>query len=390
MNDFIFHNPDKVYFGKKQLEHLPEELLKFGKKVLLVYGGGSIKRSGLYDEVSKLIKENGMELFELSGVEPNPRHSTANKGASICKEEEIDVILAVGGGSTMDCAKGIAAAAVTEDGDVWPLVSNGVWVTEALPVVVILTNAATGSEMDAWAVISNMDTNEKIGLGGSALIPRAAFENPEYSYSLPTYQTSCGAFDIFNHVLDNYYLAGDATFDLILDFQEAVMRAVVKWAPIAMKESENYEARANLMWASSMALNTVLDAGTVHACACHVMEHELSAYYDITHGHGLAIVTPRWLTYILNDETAPAIYRLGVKVFCIEEGLDAMEGAKKAIEAVSDFCFGTLGLKSTLTDLGIGEEHFKDMAKHACGNGVIPGPMNLCTADVENIYKMCL
>lgn len=390
MNDFIFHNPDKVYFGKNQLEHLPEELLKFGKKVLLVYGGGSIKRSGLYDEVTRLMKENDMEVFELSGVEPNPRHSTANKGADICKKEGIDVILAVGGGSTIDCAKGVAAAAVTEDGDVWPLVSNGVWVTEALPVVAILTNAATGSEMDAWAVISNMDTNEKIGLGGSALIPRAAFENPEYSYSLPTYQTACGAFDIFNHVLDNYYLAGDATFDLILDFQEAVMRAVVKWAPIAMSEPENYEARANLMWASSMALNTVLDAGTIHACACHVMEHELSAYYDITHGHGLAIVTPRWLTYILNAETAPAIYRLGVKVFGVAEGLDAMEGAKKAIEAVSDFCFGTLGLKSTLTDLEIGEEHFKDMAKHACGSGVIPRPKNLSADDVENIYKMCL
>ena len=207
-------------------------------------------------------------------VEPNPRHSTANKGATICKKEGIDVILAVGGGSTIDCAKGVAAAAVTEDGDVWPLVSDGVWVTEALSVVVILTNAATGSEMDA--------------------------------------------------------------------------------------------------------------------CACHVMEHELSAYYDITHGHGLAIVTPRWLSYILNDETAPAIYRLGVKVFGVAEGFDAMEGAKKAIEEVSDFCYKTLGLKSTLTDLGIDEEHFKDMAKHACGNGVIPGPKNLCADDVENIYKMCL
>ena len=281
MNDFIFHNPDKVYFGKNQLEHLPEELLKFGKKLLLVYGGGSIKKNGLYDTVTNLLKSNGLEVFELAGVEPNPRHTTANKGAEICKKENIDVVLAVGGGSAIDCAKGVAAAAVTESGDVWSLVSNRVWVTEALPIVAILTNAATGSEMDAWAVISNMDTNEKIGLGGSALIPRAAFENPELSFSLPTYQTACGAFDIFNHVLDNYYLAGDATFDMILEFQEAVMRAVVKWAPVAMKEPENYEARANLMWASSMALNTVLDAGTVHGCACHAMEHELSAYYDI-------------------------------------------------------------------------------------------------------------
>lgn len=390
MNNFIFHNPDKVYFGKNQIQHLPEELLRFGKKVLIVYGGGSIKKNGLYDTVTNLLKSNGSEVFELSGVEPNPRHTTANKGAEICKKENIDVVLAVGGGSTIDCAKGVAAAAVTDSGDVWNLVSNGVWVTEALPIVAILTNAATGSEMDAWAVISNIDTNEKIGLGGSALIPRVAFENPELCFSLPTYQTACGAFDIFNHVLDNYYLAGDATFDMILEFQEAVMRAVVKWAPVAMKEPDNYEARANLMWASSMALNTVLDAGTVHGCACHAMEHELSAYYDITHGHGLAIVTPRWLTYILNEATAPAIYRLGVKVFGIPENLSATDGAKKAIEAVENFCFNTLGLKANLSDLGIDDKHFKAMSEHACGGSVISGPKNLAPADVEAIYKMCL
>ena len=390
MNDFIFHNPNKVYFGKNQLKYLPEELLKFGKKVLLVYGGGSIKKNGLYDTVTELLKANSIEIFELEGVEPNPRHTTANKGAQICKKENIDVVLAVGGGSAIDCAKGVAAAAMTETGDVWQLVSNRVWVTEALPVVAILTNAATGSEMDTWAVISNMDTNEKIGLGGSALIPKVAFENPKLSFSLPTYQTACGAFDIFNHVLDNYYLAGDAAFDMILEFQEAVMRAVVKWAPVAMKEHDNYEARANLMWASSMALNTVLDAGTVHGCACHAMEHELSAYYDITHGHGLAIITPRWLEYILNETTAPAIYRLGIKVFGISENLDVTDGAKKAIEAVADFCFNTLGLKAALSDLGIDEKHFKDMAEHACSGGAISGPKKLAPADIEAIYKMCL
>lgn len=390
MNDFIFYNPDKVYFGRNQLEHLPDELLKFGKKVLLVYGGGSIKRNGLYDQIIALSKDNDLKFFELSGVEPNPRHTTVNRGAAICREEKIDVILAAGGGSTIDCAKGIAAAALTENGDVWPLVSGGVWVQEALPVVAILTNAATGSEMDAWAVISNMETNEKIGLGGDALIPRAAFENPEYSFTLPAYQTACGAFDIFNHVLDNYYLAGDATFDLALEMQEAVMRTVVKWAPAAMKEPENYEARANLMWASSMALNTVLDAGTVHGCACHAMEHELSAYYDITHGHGLAILTPRWLTYILNETTAPAIYRLGVKVFDVPAGMESIEGAKHAIEAVSKFCFETLGLKSTLTELQIDSAHFTDMAHHACMGGAITGPMELRPDDVKKIYEMCL
>lgn len=390
MNDFIFHNPDKVYFGKGQMGHLSEELLKYGKKVLLVYGGGSIKKIGLYDAVISAMKENDMECFELSGVEPNPRHTTVNKGAEICKAEDIDVILAVGGGSTIDCAKGIAATALADTKDVWDLVKAGQMIQNALPIVVVLTNAATGSEMDIWAVISNMDTNEKNSIGGEGILPKVAFENPEYSFSLPEYQTACGSFDIFNHVLDNYYLAGAGTFDLTMRLQEAVMSTVVKYAPIAMKEPDNYEARANLMWASSVALNGILDAGSVHSCACHLMEHEISAYYDITHGHGLAILTPRWLTYILDENTAPAIYRLGVTVFDVKEGLDVMDGAKKAIDAVSNFCFNTLGLKSTLTELGITEEHFREMADHACGGTAIPAPKELASDDIVNIYKMCL
>ena len=390
MNDFIFHNPDKIYFGKDQIKHLPEELLKYGKKVLLVYGGGSIKKNGIYDAITKLITGNGMELFEVSGVEPNPRHTTVNKGVDICRKEEIDVILAVGGGSTIDCSKGIAATALADTDNVWNLVTSGKMIEKALPIVVVLTNAATGSEMDMWAVISNMETNEKLSLGGEVLLPKAAFENPEYSYSLPEYQTACGSFDIFNHVLDNYYFAGDATFDMILEFQEAVMRIVVKYAPIAMREPENYEARANLMWASSMALNDILNAGTMRPCVCHAMEHELSAYYDITHGHGLAIITPRWLTYILDENTAPAIYRFGVKVFGISEELEVMDGAPKAIDALSDFCFKTLGLKSNLKDLGITDEHFEAMANHVCHGMVVPGPKILTEEDMVNIYKMCL
>ena len=388
MNDFIFHNPTKVYFGD-QLGALTSELEQYGKNVLLVYGGGSIKKSGLYDTVTGMLSESGFKTSELSGVEPNPRHTTCNKGAEICRNEKIDVILAVGCGSTIDCSKGVAAAAA--DGrDIWEIIKEGKTVEKALPIVVILTNAATGSEMDMWAVISNIETNEKESLGGMGIQPRAAFENPVYTYSLPEYQTACGAFDIFNHVIDNYYLAGDATFDMILNFQENVMKTVVKFTPVAMKEPENYEARANLMWASSMALNTVLDAGMVHDPACHMMEHEVSAYYDITHGHGLAIITPRWLTYILDESTAPAIYRLGQKVFDVQDGMSAMDGARKSIDALSQFCFETLGLKSTFTELGIGREHLEDMAKHSCHGGVLRGIKTLTPDDVQKIYEMCM
>ncbi len=390
MRDFIFHNPCKIYFGKDVLSNLPAELKKIGNKVLMVYGGGSIKRNGLYDTVKNLIEGAGLKLYELDGVEPNPRHTTVNRGVEICKKENIDVILAVGGGSTIDCSKGIAAASKTADGDVWKLVKNGVFITDALPIITILTNAATGSEMNSGAVISNMDTNEKLAFCGNALIPVCSFENPEYAFTLPTYQTACGAFDIFNHVLDFYYFAGEDTFELLLEFAEAIMRTVVKYAPIAMKNPTDYEARANLTWASSLALNDLLDAGQRHDGICHFAEHELSAYYDITHGHGLAILTPRWLEYILDEKTSPAIYRLGVKVFDVKEGLPAMEGAKLAINAVYDFCFNTLGLKSTLTELGIDETHFEDMAKHAVEGGDIIGPTVIGADDIIKIFKACL
>ncbi len=390
MRDFIFHNPTKVYFGKDQIQHLPEELLKFGKKVLMAYDEGAVKKTGLYDKLVKIAKDNDITLFELTGIEPNPRHTTVNKGVDICAKEKIDVILAVGGGSAIDCAKGIAAAALDEKKDVWEVVRRGGAVAKGLPIVTVLTTAATGSEMDPYAVISNMDTNEKMIIAGPGLYPHASFENPQDTFTLPSYQTACGSVDIFSHVLDQDYLAGPATFDVVRGMQEAVMAAAVKWAPVAMKEPDNYDARANLMWASTLALNGILDGGSSHNMSCHLIEHEVSAYYDITHGLGLAIITPRWLTYVLDEQTAPQIYRLGVKVFGVPEGLDPMEGAKKAIDAVSNWCFKTLGLKSSFSELGINSSKFKEMAEHACAAGVIDTPKKLTPADVVKIYEMCL
>ncbi len=390
MKDFIYDNPTKVYFGSGYIKNVGSELLKFGKNVLLVYGGGSVKKNSAYADVTSSCEKAGINLFELNGVEPNPRHTTVNKGVEICRKEKIDAVLALGGGSTIDCAKGIAATVVSNSDDVWNLVKAHHWITEALPLVAVLTNAATGSETDTWAVISNMETNEKIALGGSGIVPRVAFENPEYSFTLPKYQTACGSFDIFNHVLDNYYLSPDSGHEMILEFQESVMRTVVKWAPVAMAEPNNYEARASLMWASSMALNNVLDAGSLHDCFCHSVEHEISAYYDITHGHGLAIITPRWLSYILNEDLAPQIYRFGIKVFGIDENMGAMEGARASIDALSNFCFNTLGLSSTLSSLNIDDKNFSAMAHHACGGGIITGPADLNEQDIVNILNMCL
>lgn len=363
MQDFIFQNKTKVYFGKDQIKHLGEEVSRFGKRVLLVYGGGSIKKTGLYDKVMDELTNVGMTVFELAGVEPNPHHTTVNKGAAICKKESVDVLLAVGGGSTIDATKGIAAAAKYDGDDVWDLVTGKAAVTESLPIVTVLTLAATGSEMDGGCVISNVETNEKYGYFGPDNNPDVSFLDPTVTYSVSAYQTASGSADIMNHVFDVAYFSKQDEMDMLLRMQEEVLRTVVKYAPIAIEKPDDYEARANLMWASSWALNGFLYDGLQQDTVCHSMEHELSAFYDITHGHGLAILTPRWLRYILDEETAPRIKRFGVNVMGVDAGLSDMDGAKAAIKAMSEFYFDTLGLKSRLSDLGIDDSKFELMAK---------------------------
>jgi alcohol dehydrogenase YqhD (iron-dependent ADH family) len=390
MQDFIFQNKTKVYFGKDQLGHLGKEISRFGKKVLMVYGGGSIKKIGLYDKVMKELEKEGMIVFELGGVEPNPHHTTVNKGAKICKEESVDVLLAVGGGSTIDATKGIAAAAKYEGDDVWDLVTHKASVSETLPIVTVLTLAATGSEMDGGCVISNVETNEKFGYFGPDNHPDVSFLDPSNTFTVSAYQTASGSADIMSHVFDVAYFSKQDEMDMLIRMQEEVLKTVVKYAPVAVKTPDDYEARANLMWASSWALNDFLYDGLSQATVCHAMEHELSAFYDITHGHGLAILTPRWLTYILDEETAPRIKRFGVNVLGVDATLSLMDGAKEAIRALEEFFFNTLGLKSTLTDLGIDDRNFAAMAKKACRNDVLHGFTDLTPEDVEKIFRMCL
>ena len=389
MYNFTFQNTTKIYFGENQLGHLGDELKLYGTRVLLTYGGGSIKKIGLYDKVMDELKNDGMTVFELAGIEPNPRHTTVNRGADICKKENIDVLLAVGGGSTIDCTKAIAAAAFYA-GDSWDLVTHKAPVTKALPVFTVLTLSATGSEMDTGCVISNMDTNEKYGLLHPLLLPKVSFLDPTNTFSVSAFQTAAGAADIMSHIFDVFYFTQSAKMDMVDRVMEDVLKTVVRFAPVAAGEPGNYEARANLMWASTWALNGFLQTGGGQAASCHAMEHELSAYYDITHGLGLAILTPRWLEYILDESTAPQIKQFGVRVFGADESLSAMDGAKKAIDRLSEFLFETLGLQRTLTEIGIDDKHFKAMAKNACGGDVMYGFKPLTPEDVENIYRMCL
>lgn len=389
MNSFVYDIPVKVYFGENQLGHLGEELSRFGKRVLLTYGGGSIKRTGLYDKVMAEMKNAGLEVFELSGIEPNPRIDSVRKGAQICKDEKIDVLLAVGGGSTLDATKWMAAGACV-DFDAWDFF-NEKWtpVEKALPVVTILTLAATGSEMDAGGVISNPETKDKIGRIAEPLLPKVSFLDPTNTYTVSPYQTACGSADMMSHVMEVYFNMNQDLY--MLDcFMAGLMKTIIKYTPVAMQEPDNYEARANLMWTSSWAINGFINGGKRQAWSCHPMEHELSAIYDITHGLGLAILTPRWMEYCLDETTVSKYVQFGVNVFGIDASLEPMAIARQSIEKLSNFFFNTLGLKRTFTEVGIKAEDFPVMAKKACGDGILPGFKPLAQKDIEKIFEMCL
>ena len=388
MNDFIYDVPVKIYFGKDQLKHLGEELRQYGTRVLLTYGGGSIKKIGLYDKVVAEIKKAGLTLFELSGIEPNPRIESVREGAEICKRENIDVLLAVGGGSTLDATKFMGAGAMV-DFDPWKFFSERAPVEKALPIVTILTLSATGSEMNAGGVISNLETTEKIGAFGQPMLPKASFLDPTNTYSVNAYQTASGAADILSHIFEIYFNMEPDLY-MLDTFMEGMSKTAIKFAPIAIKEPTNYEARANLLWASSWAINGLIDGGRSQAWSCHPMEHELSAFYDITHGLGLAILTPRWLEYCLDESNVSKYVQFGTNVFGIDPTLEPMVIAKKSIELLSDFFFKTIGLSGTLSEIDIDRTHFKEMARKACNGGVIQGFKPLNQQDIEKIYEMCL
>ena len=388
MNSFIYDVPTKIHFGKNALENLSEELKKYGKRVLLCYGGGSIKKTGLYDKVIEQIEKAGLEVFELSGIEPNPRVDSVREGAKLCKKLGIDVLLAVGGGSTLDCTKWIAAAAKVEH-DAWDFFSEWAEVKEALPVLTVLTLSATGSEMNCGGVISNIETKDKIGRLAKPLLPKVSFLDPTLTYSVSAYQTACGSADIISHILEVYFAPQQDLY--MLDcVMEGLLKTVIKYTPIALEKPDDYEARANLMWASSWAINTFVTGGKQHEWSCHPLEHELSAIYDITHGLGLAILTPRFLKYCLNENNVDKYVQFGVNVFDIDKSLPKMEIANKAIDELSNFLFNTLGLDSTFTKVGITTEHFKIMAEKACEGGTLHGFVDLTAEDCEKIYQMCI
>ena len=317
MYDFIFNIPTKILFGKDQLKNLPDVIKKYGSKVLLVYGRNSIKKIGLYDDIIKLFCENSIEVFELSGIVPNPRIDKVREGVKIAKENDIDFILAVGGGSTIDSAKLIAVGSKSSS-DPWDIVIGKEKPCNGTPLGSILTLAATGSEMNCGSVITNEETGQKLGWGSEYARPKFAFINPEYTYSVNKHHTAAGTCDIISHTLENYFTLNDGAY---LDdrFAEAILKTCIKYGPKALEQPDNYEARSNLIWANTWAINGLLDAGKSTAWSVHPIEHELSALRDITHGVGLAILTPYWLEYCLDEQTSEKIATFGYNVFDIEK-----------------------------------------------------------------------
>lgn len=385
MKNFEFYVPTDVLFGADQEKNLSRKLQAFGKKILLTYGGGSIKKSGLYDKLMEILKD--FEIFELGGVEPNPRVTTVNKGAEICKKENIDVILAVGGGSSIDCSKAIAAAAYY-DGDAWDLLTGKALITKALPIAVVLTIAATGSEMDCAAVISNEETHEKLLMGHPALLPKVSVLNPENTFTVPSYQTASGSADMMSHVIESYFDREEAFVPDAIS--EGLLRAAIKYTPIVLENPKDYEARAQLMWTSSLALNGLVTTGKDFAWSCHYIEHELSAHYDITHGAGLAMMTPKWMRYILSEDTVDKFYTYAVNVWGIALSEDKFAVANAGIDATENF-FKSIGMPMTLGEFGIDDSKFEQMAESAVRVGYLNNAyVPLAEKDVVEILKMCL
>lgn len=389
MNDFIFEVSTKILFGKDQLKSLAKEVKKYGSRVLICYGGGSIKKIGLYDDVIKIFENNDIFYTELKDIEPNPRLESVQRGIELAKDNDIDFILAIGGGSVIDCAK-LVAAGYYYDGNPWDIVIKKANVERALPIGTILTIAATGSEMNPSSVISNIKTKEKIGWASTKVMPKFSIMNPEYTYTVNKHHTAAGLADIMSHTMENYFSLNDGCY-MVDRFAEGILKTCIKYGPTALNDPENYEARANIMWANTWAINGLIKTGKTTDWSCHAIEHELSAFYDITHGTGLAIITPHWLRHVLNDDTVDKVCEFGKNVFGIELTGDKYKDANLAIDSLRVF-FDEMGIPRGLKDLGIGEEHLEEMAQLAIKhkNGPINGFVKIDVSDVLEIYRNSL
>jgi alcohol dehydrogenase YqhD (iron-dependent ADH family) len=389
MNNFSFYSPTYFAFGKDTENKVGQYVKRFmGSRVLIHYGGGSVVRSGLLDRVMASLKAEDIFYMELGGVEPNPRSGLVYKGIEICKKNEIDFILAVGGGSTIDSAKAIAAGA-KYDGDFWDFF-EGKEVESALKVGTVLTIAAAGSEGSGDTVITKEEGMLKRGAGSDVLRPAFSVLNPELTTTLPLYQTACGATDIMAHVFERYF-TNTKDVEITDRLCEAVLLTMVKEVPKVMKDPSDYEARANIMWAGMVAHNNLVGVGREQDWSSHVIEHELSALYDCAHGAGLAVIFPAWMKYVMHHDVN-RFAQIAVRLWgCNMDFLNPENTAREGIQKFEEF-LTSIGMPINFKELGAKEEDIELLASKVGlkGNETIGGFVKLNTKDIENIYRLAL
>ncbi|WP_238902058.1 iron-containing alcohol dehydrogenase [Clostridium sp. YIM B02506] len=387
MQNFTFKNDTKIIFGRETEDTVGAEIKKYADNVLFVYGGGSIKKSGLYDKVVNSLKENDIGFVELSGVKPNPRLDLVREGIKLCRDNDIKFILSVGGGSAGDTAKAIAIG-VPYEGDVWDFYLGKSKVKETLPVGIILTLPATGTESSTSSVITNEDGLYKKGVGSELLRPVFSILNPELTFTLPAYQTASGASDIMAHLMERYF-TNVKNVDFTDRMIEASLKSIIYNVPIVLENPNNYDARAEIMWAGTIAHNGLLSTGRIGDWGSHAIEHELSAIYDIAHGAGLSIIFPAWMKYVYKHNVNKFV-QFAVRVWDVDLSFDSPEAiALEGIRRMTEF-FKKIGLPVTLSDANIPYDRIEEMADK-CTNSDTETTgkfVKLNKADIINIYNL--
>ena len=387
MENFEYSVPTKIYFGEGQIKNLGQEINNYGKKILLAYGKGSIKENGIYEAVVNELVRNNIKFVELSGIKPNPTLDNVQDGIKICRENSIEFILGVGGGSVIDCIKVIAAGYYYE-GDPWDFFVGDVDVDKELPVGSVLTLSATGSEMNRNAVITNEETKQKMPFNNDALKPKFSILDPTYTCTVSAYQTSSGTADIMSHCIEQYFSSVKNT-EIQDRLTEGILRVCIEFGPVALREPGNYNARANLMWASSLALNGLLSYGKQGDWATHLIEHKVSALFDLAHGVGLAIITPNWMERVLNKDTVDKFATYAMNVWNIPSTGDKFSIAKQGIKATSDFFTTSLKISRTLAqeNIELNESLLQEMSEDIVNDGTIGNLVKLNKEDVYQILK---
>lgn len=382
MDDFIFHNPVRIIFGKNAMAELGSHVAKFGKRVFITYGQGSIKKNGIYEEVMAKLKN--CEIVEFGGIEPNPRVETLRKAIEEVRKFNPDLILAVGGGSVIDGTKLIAAATHYE-GDAWDfLVKPGVEPTSYVPFAVVLTLSSTNSETNSGAVITNWTTHEKLFFEREQTFPQFAIMNPEFTYTLPQEQVAVSVIDPFVHVMEQYINTTSGA-DVQDRLAEGLLHSIIDNAPKALQNKTDYQARANLMLAGTLVLNGLISSGVGQDWATHNIEHEVSAFYDITHALGLAVILPRWLEVVAKEQKSAKLVQYGKRIWGLS-GSDE-EIMQAAIQKTYDF-FKSLGVKMTLSEYGVSDEHFPTMVERLSSTKT--GEIALTAVQIDAILRKSL